>query len=262
MLKTIRAAIGFTLVELLVVVAIIAVLVAILSPALRRAKEITRRTICASNQRQIATAFTTYAVGNNTYFPSAISDWPGNNHVTLSPAPNGAHWSSLYVIGVRLARDLARLGLEDGPVNTKGGDYILPEDDRPETVYDCPSTEWKPRLHGYPWNREQNYFNPDEFMFLTNLAGRGQFLGTNSPRMKSDAIGPILSDRTIIWDSAYPSEAYTANHREAGMPIGGQNQAYSDGSVHWIGGTRFDSVDHNVQWAAWSARWYWVETPD
>jgi prepilin-type N-terminal cleavage/methylation domain-containing protein/prepilin-type processing-associated H-X9-DG protein len=51
---------GFTLIELLVVVAIIAVLVGIILPALLRAKSVTKRTICASQLRQIFLATGSY----------------------------------------------------------------------------------------------------------------------------------------------------------------------------------------------------------
>jgi len=52
---------GFTLIELLVVVTIIALLIAILLPAMRQAREVARRAVCASNQRQVIIATLNYA---------------------------------------------------------------------------------------------------------------------------------------------------------------------------------------------------------
>ena len=62
---------GFTLIELLVVVAIIALLISILLPSLARARELSRRTVCASNMHGMGNALYTYAGDNSDDFPTA-----------------------------------------------------------------------------------------------------------------------------------------------------------------------------------------------
>lgn len=68
---------GFTLVELLTVIAIIAVLVAILLPVFFTARERAREATCTSNMRQLGIAAIMYVQDNNETLPGATDNNAG-----------------------------------------------------------------------------------------------------------------------------------------------------------------------------------------
>lgn len=70
---------GFTLVELLVVISIIALLIAILLPSLKKAREQTKSTVCKANQRGIGQAFMMYAETFDGVWPPAVDSLGSQN---------------------------------------------------------------------------------------------------------------------------------------------------------------------------------------
>ena len=95
---------AFTLIELLVVVAIIAVLISILVPSLQEARELSKRTLCAGNERGMHTGLIMYAMDNDDYLPerptkglpSLSSSAPGASPISIQaafPGPSpGTAW--------------------------------------------------------------------------------------------------------------------------------------------------------------------------
>jgi len=77
---------GFTLIELLVVIAIIALLLAILMPGLKKAQEIAKTVVCASNMKQWGMIISFFANDNEDRFPDG--DWNDDGPID----PRGMWW--------------------------------------------------------------------------------------------------------------------------------------------------------------------------
>lgn len=150
---------GFTLVELLVVIGVIALLLAILLPTLRLAASIARRTVCVSNLRQLGIMSFLYAEDHDqVILPSARNSesqlrYPGNQ----DPSLGGPPWYELLR-------------------NTQGLDYN-PDN---ASILHCPADRRDKGYCSYSANRFLMGFtsprNADEEMFLvrkkTTIKGR------------------------------------------------------------------------------------------
>jgi len=110
---------GFTLIELLVVIAIIAILAAMLLPALAKAKLKATMAVCASDQKQIVTAFLMYA---------------GDNNERLMPSLAGGGWRDFVDIsGFASRTDLAEKSIIDAISKSPLFPYL-----KNAAVFHCP----------------------------------------------------------------------------------------------------------------------------
>ena len=96
---------GFTLVELLVVIGIIALLISVLLPVLSKAREAGNRVKCSANLRAIGQGIALYLAESKQTFPAAYiyrpgAGWTGGADRFPVPTYGYVHWSS-YIYGTK-----------------------------------------------------------------------------------------------------------------------------------------------------------------
>jgi prepilin-type N-terminal cleavage/methylation domain-containing protein len=114
----------FTLLELLIVVAIIGILSSMLLPSVEKARASAMRTVCLSNQKQIGVAFVNYTVSNNSSLPS--------------PLTGGYTWDDL--LAADDGRDIPSNWNFDGGNSTGswGGTFNYADYPTEHKLYQCP----------------------------------------------------------------------------------------------------------------------------
>ncbi len=146
---------AFTLIELLTVIAIIAMLLAVIMPSLMRAKEQARSVYCRNNLRQMCNAASAYSTESDDYYPIAqytmsvslamTGDGPDNN-VCIANPPEGPQSETVFY---QYCWDFTRIVRGDSEQIVPG---LLWQGDTAVQVNQCPSYKGCDNWMGSPFS--------------------------------------------------------------------------------------------------------------
>jgi prepilin-type N-terminal cleavage/methylation domain-containing protein len=218
---------GFTLVELLVVIGIIAVLISILLPALTRAREAANRTACLSNLRSIGQMFFLYAQDNKRQIPLG----------TESNVYQESYW-------IRRANRFCTWGpfFQGGYMKSPG-------------IFYCPSSQDP----FYQFNGQDNAFDPANQNTRAGYFLRPMYYDGTPVlwRMTGSVSAPPVTGRTVAGNPeewrpmpkldkmkfrALAADIFHSPSRITMMHKTGINVVYSDGSARFVNSKPFSRL--------------------
>lgn len=212
---------GFTLVELLIVVAIIGLLLALLLPAVQLARASARRTQCASNLRQLAIAAASYEATEGSY-PPGVEQWYFNSSVSHRGIPLFA-----YLLPHMEGSSVLEAWDREDPLNNAiGGNasrtavvlpmLVCPSDELPRNPVTVTQRDWVYALSSYGGNGGTRSYMPQR------AAADGMFHTTgeaSEPRkMQKPVRAKQVSDglsNTVLFGERSHSDANYATFADA-----------------------------------------------
>lgn len=212
-----RNKLGFTLIEILVVVSIIALLIAILLPTLRSAREAARRAVCLSNIRQLSIATYNYAIDDAE--GTLVTGYSGShrqfNFGIYHQFSQSGQWHQRFIGQGVLYRD-GRITNRDAFVCPSETDGLLQNPD---------FSPWPPGVPSNSSTRSDYSSRPD----------KRHWSDASNPADKLLTLEDITNPRhTLYSDRSSRISNIDARHRD------GLNTGYLDGSAQWV---RLDSIE-------------------
>ncbi len=179
---------GFTLIELLVVISIIAILMAIMMPALSAARDQAKKTMCGSNSRSIGLACAQFGVDNDNWLPMYDGGrFAGSPFQGMYPHTGYWYAEIASYIGYQEYSDYLNRSVAGDPKNASLKGYAAPK------VLSCPSLAvkdtngvtslafgWNWRYAGYQYRSDYqgSWWKPRRSTQINN-ASASAILGEN-----------------------------------------------------------------------------------
>lgn len=237
--RTACPAMGFTLIELLVVIAIVAILATLLLPALKRARETAKRSVCASNLKQVGTGIQFYADAYDGFLPPAGHDGTALNCIGNS-YDAGSAW--YYLIRDQL--------------NSRHQPFYCPNNNDGLGYLSYAQKAWPDAPSAYSMGIGYSMYVGNGYMYPSGRAGyecrifnikpQGTVPGERCPLVADVVYDPTTTNGNSFIYANKDWWPWQGHSRKA--VADGGNCLYPDGHVKW-----FNYND-------WGHSWYWVMT--